>query len=84
MRTVKYNFDRDSLETLTNGVGPINLQSALQYLAFWAWNGFDTVEICSNSDFSLIASYSDSAGVEGRYVIAGVWDATDKRYSFHS
>lgn len=60
---------------------------AIGYLSTWAMPnddyGFDTAFLSIGQDCDISCVYAHS-GAGRRFYIAGIWNAEDKSYSFHS
>jgi hypothetical protein len=75
MRKITLNFDQESAP---------NARLALGYLATWALDGYDTVDVFLDGGDDLVAVYKDSASPGKKYVIGAVWREERNEFSFHS
>lgn len=82
-RTVSINANPVEVNTVRNAVGPEQFYRAIGYLSTWNM----TYDVCGISiyadDLSMTTLYTRTTG-EDRYVIAAIWNADSKSYSFHS
>lgn len=94
-RTITYLFDRATLDRLYEtlgeaGVDPaaarVEIDGALAYLTTWALDAYPRLSLNLQVDplfgIEFIAVYAKDGAPD--YVIGGVWDASAKRFGFHS
>jgi len=88
-RAVHFEWQCNDYEGIEDQAGAPALQAAIGYLATWASSNeryaHCTISVVGRpSDYELVATYRHAADGVITYQIGAIWQADEKRFSFHS